>query len=165
MYTLEPSADGPGPARSVGRAKVVEVRRVVVPDAYDNQDILVREGSTLIRSSNGRWASRFSLSATHFLSRQLAQRRPDILFTDQPQVEAPDYRLFVTVNALDVVANGAATLEADWLIVPRDPRRPSLRQRATLRTTGSTATDQDVVSLNMALLRQLADALAASGPW
>jgi hypothetical protein len=40
-----------------------------------------------------------------------------------------------------------------------------LRQRATFRATGSTATDQDVVSLNMALLRQLADALNSSGPW
>jgi uncharacterized lipoprotein YmbA len=165
MYTLEPPADGSSPGPSAGKVKVVEVRRVVVPDAYDNQDILVREGSTLIRSSNGRWASRFSLNATHFLSRQLAQRRPDIMFTEQPQVEAPDYRLFVTVNALDVMANGAATLDADWLIVPRDPRRPSLRRRATFRATGSTATDQDVVSLNTALLRQLADALAASGPW
>ena len=165
VYTLEPSAAVPEAAPSTGKIKVIEVRRVVVPDAFDNQDIMVRHGSTLVRSSHGRWASRFSLNATYFLTRQLAQQRPDVLITDQPQIEQPDYRIFFNISTLDVTANGTATLEADWQIVPRDPALPSSRQRGRFSATGSVATDQDVVSLNMALLQQLADAIAASSPW
>ena len=165
VYTLEASGYASDTTPSTGKIKVVEVRRVVIPDAFDNQDIMIRQGSTLVRSSHGRWASRFSLNATYFLTRLLAQRRPDVLVTDQPQIEPPNYRLLTTVGALDVAANGTATLEADWLIVPRDPALPSHRKRGRFSATGPVATDQDVVSLNMALLRQLADAIAASSPW
>jgi uncharacterized lipoprotein YmbA len=165
VYTLEPPADAADAVSSTGKMKVVEVRRVAVPDALDNQDILVRQGSTLSRSSHGRWASRLSVLVTHYVARQLAQRRPDVLVTDQSQIEAPDYRLFITINALDITAEGTATLEADWLIVPRDPALPSRRQRGRFTATGPVATDQDVVSLNTALLSQLADAIAASSRW
>lgn len=165
VYTLEASGEISDATPSTGKIKVVEVRRVVVPDALDNQDIVVRQGSTLVRSSHGRWASRFSVNATYFLTRLLAQRRPTVLVTDQPQVEPPNYRLLVTIGALDLAANGTATLEADWLIVPRDPALPSQRQRGRFSATGPVATDQDVVSLNKAVLRQLADAIAASSPW
>jgi len=165
LYTLEAS-DAAAPATpSVGKVKVVEIRRAAVPDFLDNQDILVRRGSTLARSSQGRWASRLSLGATHFVTGQLAQRRPDILITDQPQIEPPDYQVFLTISTLDVTAAGTATMEADWLIVPRNAALPSQRKRGGFSVTGSTATDQDVVSLNTALFQQLADAIAASSPW
>lgn len=170
LYTLEP-ADGATQAASAsgrttsGRLKVVEVRRVIVPDQLDNQDILVRDGSTLVRSSQGRWATRLSLGATQFVTAELARREPNILITDQPQVEAPDYRLFLTISRLDVTADGSGTLEADWLIVPRNPASRSRRQRGRFTATGPVATDQDVVALNTALLRQLSDAVAASAPW
>lgn len=165
VYTLEASGDVSDATPSTGKIKVVEVRRVVLPDAFDNQDIMVRQGSTLVRSSHGRWASRLSLNATYFLTRLLAQRRPDVLVTDQPQVEPPKYRLLITIGTLDVTANGMAALDADWLIVPRDPALPSQRNRGRFSTTGPVATDQDVVALNTALLKQLADAIAASSPW
>ena len=162
---MEASGEVSNAAPSTGNVKVVEVGRVIVPDAFDNQDIMVRQGSTLVRSSHGRWASRFSVNASYFLTRLLAQRRPDVLVTDQPQVAPPSYRLLITIGTLDVTANGTATLEADWLIVPRDPTLPSQRKRGQFSATGPVATDQDVVSLNMALLRQLADAIAASSLW
>jgi uncharacterized protein len=165
VYTLEASGDASDTIAPAGKLKVVEVRRVVLPDAFDNQDIMVRQGSTLVRSSHGRWASRLSLNATYFLTRLLAQRRPDVLVTDQPQVEPPNYRLLITIGTLDVAANGMAALDADWLIVPRDPALPSQRKRGRFSATGPVATDQDVVSLNMALLKQLADAIAVSSPW
>jgi uncharacterized lipoprotein YmbA len=165
LYTLEPSDAAARVTPSVGKVKVVEIRRAAVPDFLDNQDILVRRGSTLVRSSQGRWASRLSLGATHFVTGQLAQRRPDMLITDQPQIEPPDYQVFLTISTLDVTAGGTATMEADWLIVPRNAALPSQRKRGGFSVTGSTATDQDVVSLNTALLQQLADAIAASSPW
>jgi uncharacterized lipoprotein YmbA len=164
VYTMEPSVGG-SDAALADKIKVLEVKRLAIPDAFDNQDIMVRHASTFARSSNGRWASRLSLNATFFLTCQIAQRRPDVLVTDQPQIEPPDYRLFVTINALDVTSNGAATLEADWLAVPRNLALPSFRQRGRFSVTGSAATDQDVVSLYTDLLRQLADAVAASSKW
>jgi uncharacterized protein len=165
LYTLEASDAAERTSPSVGKVRVVEIRRAAVPDFLDNQDILVRRGSTLVRSSQGRWASRLSLGATHFVTGQLAQRRPDILITDQPQIEPPDYQVFLTISTLDVTATGTATMEADWLIVPRNAALPSQRKRGGFSATGSTATDQDVVSLNTALLQQLTDAIAASSPW
>jgi uncharacterized lipoprotein YmbA len=165
LYTLEPPDTVARVTPSAGRVKVVEIRRAAVPDFLDNQDILVRRGSTLVRSSQGRWASRLSLGATHFVAGQLARRRPDILITDQPQIEPPDYQVFLTISTLDVTAGGSATMEADWLIVPRNTAQPSQRKRGAFTATGSTATDQGVVSLNTALLQQLADAIGASSPW
>jgi uncharacterized protein len=165
VYTLEPSTDASNKVPSTGSVKVVEVSRVAVPDALDNDDILLRRGSMLSRSSHARWASRFSVAVTHYITRQLAQRRPGVLITDQPQIEPPDYRLFLTINALDITANGTATLEADWLIVPRESARPSLRRRGRFTATGPVATDQEVVSLNTAVLSQLAAAVAASSRW
>lgn len=164
LYTLEPSGLAPQPAPTSTRMKVVEVRRVIVPDFLDTQDITVRHGNTLARSSEGRWASRLSLAATYYLTGQLARRRPAVLVTEQPQVEPPDYRLFITISTLDVTNDGTGTLEADWLVVPRTGPA-SQRRRGRFTTTGPVATDQDVVQLNTALLQQLSDAVAASAPW
>jgi uncharacterized protein len=50
-------------------------------------------------------------------------------------------------------------LEADWTLVPRDPARPTRRQRARFVARGPVATDQDVVNLMQAVLTQLADAI------
>ena len=57
--------------------------------------------------------------------------------TDQPQIEAPNYRIFITIATLDVTTAGVATLEADWLIVPRNPDQPTRRDRG--RFTGERA--------------------------
>jgi hypothetical protein len=43
--------------------------------------------------------------------------------------------------------------------VPRDPARPTRRQRARFVARGPVATDQDVVNLMQAVLTQLADAI------
>jgi uncharacterized lipoprotein YmbA len=159
LYTLDAPGTAADSAPLSGKPVVIEVRRVAIPDYLDTQDILVRAGNTLNRSQHGRWASRLSLGATHFLAGRLAERRPDALVTDQPQIEPPTYRIFVTINTLDVTTAGVATLEADWLIVPRNPALPTRRARARFSATGPGATDQDVVLLDQAVLRQLADSI------
>ncbi len=159
LYTLgAPSiaADAPPLGR---RAMVIEVRRVTLPDYLDTQDIFVRDGNRLERSSRGRWASRLSLGITDLLTGRLAQRRPDALVTDQPQTQAPSYRILVNISRLDVTTGGVATLEADWLIVPPDPAVPTRRDRAQFSATGPVATDQDVVTLEESLLDRLAAAI------
>jgi hypothetical protein len=159
LYTLDVPAAAAESAPLGGKPVVIEVRRVAIPDYLDTQDILVRAGSTLDRSRQGRWASRLSLGATHFLAVRLAERRPDALVTDQPQIGAPDYRIFLTINTFDVTTSGVATLEADWLIVPRNPAAPTRRARARFSATGPVATDQDVVLLDKAVLQQLANSI------
>jgi uncharacterized protein len=159
LYTLAPPDRSSQAAALARRAMVIEIRRVAIPDYLDTQDILVRDGSTLQRSAHGRWATRLSLGVTRYLTGLLALRHPEALVTDQPQIETPDARILVTISTLDVTSAGVATLEADWTLVPRDPARPTRRQRARFVANGSVATDQDVVNLMQAVLTQLADAI------
>jgi uncharacterized lipoprotein YmbA len=158
-----PGAGVPGPIALPPGATVIEVVRVTLPDYLDTQDLLVRRGSTLETSHTGRWASRLSLGATELLTARLARTRPDALVTDQQQTTAPSYRLLVNISRLDVAAEaagaGRATLEADWLIVPRDAARPTLRSRISLGAAGPVGSDPDVVALETTLLSRLADAI------
>ncbi len=159
LYTLEPPAPPFGTTPLPRRAAVIEIRRVVVPDYLDSQDILVRNGNTLQRSTHGRWASRLSLGVTRYLTGILATQRPDALVTDQPQVETPNDRIFITISTLDVTSAGVATLEADWTIVPTSSTQPARRGRVRFAATGPVATDQDVAELMQSLLTRLAEAI------
>ena len=159
LYTLEsPGAlatERPLSPHSV----VIEVRRVVIPDALDTQDIVVRNGNQFDRSPTGRWATRLSVAITHYLTGQLTARRPDALVTDQTQVGTPNDRLYIAISTLDITRAGQAVLEADWTIVPRNPSLPDRRQRGRFTTQGPAASDHDVVVLLQALLQQLANAI------
>ena len=172
VYTLGDAAvnaQGTAPGGAVDasplgrRALVVEVARVSLPDDLDTQDIQVRHGNVLQPSRRGRWASRLSVAATGLLTARLARRRPDALFTDQPQAGTPSDRVLVNISRLDVTAEGTATLEADWQIVPRDPARPARRNRANVSAAGPVATDADVVALVRAVLDQLAARIDVAG--
>lgn len=159
LFTLE-APDALAAERSLSaHSLVIEVRRVVIPDALDTQDIVVRNGNQFDRSSTGRWASRLSMAITHYLARQLAVRRPGALVTDQTQVGTPNDRLYVNISTLDITTAGQAMLEADWTIVPRNPSAPDRRQRGRFTAQGPVATDHDVVVLLQSLLTQLADAI------
>ena len=159
LYTLESpralATERPLAPHSV----VIEVRRVVIPDALDTQDIVVRNGNQFDRSSTGRWATRLSMAITHYLTGQLAARRPDALVTDQTQIGTPNDRLYIAISTLDITSAGQVALEADWTIVPRNPSLPDRRQRGRFTTQGPVASDHDVVVLLQALLKQLADAI------
>lgn len=159
LYTLTPS-DAPVAAVALSnRMLVIEIRRVVIPDYLDTQDILIRNGNMLQRSPHGRWASRLSIEATRYLTGLLAARRPNALITDQLPVATPNDRIFITISNLDVTSAGLATLEADWTIVPKNPAQPIRRRRAQLTANGPVKTDQDVVILTQAVLTRLADAI------
>jgi len=138
---------------------VIEIRRVVIPDYLDNQDILVRNGNTLQRSSRGRWASRLSTEVTRYLTGLLAARRPNALVTDQPPVETSQDRIFITISKLDVTSSGVAMLQANWTIVPHNAAQPVRSQRALFTANGPVNTDHDVVVLTQAVLMRLADAI------
>jgi uncharacterized protein len=159
LYTLGVPSASADTAPLGGKPMVIEVRRVTVPDYLDTEDILVRDGNTLVRSSQGRWGTRVSLGVTYFLTGKLAQRRPDALVSNQTPIEAPTYRLFINIGTLDVTSSGTVTLDANWELVPRDPALPVRRHRGRFTSTGPATTDQDVVALTVAVLQQLADAI------
>jgi uncharacterized lipoprotein YmbA len=147
-------------ARPSGKVSfVVAVARVTIPDELDTEDIFVRDGSTLRRSVQGRWGSRLSLGITDRLTERLAGRYPHALVTDRPLTETPSYRVLINIGRLEVTTEGVATLDADWLVVPRDPGALARRDRAHFSATGPVATDQDVVTLMGVVLDQLAGAI------
>ncbi len=164
LYTLGAPAQAADASPLGARPVVIEVARVAVPDELDTEDINVRDGSILRRSQTGRWASRLSVGITDRLTSRLAARRPDALVTDRPQTEAPTDRVLVSISRLDVTPKGVATLAANWLIVPRDPARPTRRDRGLFSVTGPVAADQDVVTLEGMLVDRLADAIDLSRP-
>ncbi len=155
VYTLDAPAVlvDTGPAQTQAS---LEVRRIVLPDYLDTQDIVLREGSQINRSNHARWASRLSVGATDLITARLDAARPDLFITDQPQVSPARYRLFINISRLDVSWDGTASLAADWTIVPRDDRRPELHDRTAFALTGPVKTDADVVALTNAVLDELA---------
>jgi uncharacterized lipoprotein YmbA len=159
LYTLgtPPPATETRPAGKV--SVVIAVARVTIPDELDTEDIFVRDGSTLRRSVRGRWGSRLSLGITDRLTERLAARYPQALVTDRPLTETPSDRVLINVGRLDVAAAGVATLDADWLVVPRDSAKVARRDRAHFSATGPVATDQDVVTLTEVLVDRLAGAI------
>ncbi len=155
VYTLDAPAvtvDN-GPAQT---AASLEVWRIVLPDYLDTQDIVLRQGSEINRSSHARWASRLSTGATDLITARLAAARPDLFITDQPLVTPARFRLFINISRLDVSADGTASVAADWTIVPRDESRPERRDRTSFALTGPVKTDADIVALTNAVLDELA---------
>jgi uncharacterized lipoprotein YmbA len=143
---------------------VIAIGRISVPDYLDTEDILVRHGSVVQRSDTGRWASRLSLGATALITERLAQSRPDALVTDDPQTTTATDRVIVDVSRLDLsmdrnAPGGAATLEADWIIVPVDPTARTRRDRTQITVDGPVDNDAAVVALTTAALTRLAAAI------
>ena len=163
-YTLGTAGNAPDAAPLGKSPAVIAIARVTISDDLDTQDIVVRDGSTLRRSHLGRWASRLSLGITDRLTERLATRYPRALVTDRPLTETPTDRLLINIGRLDVTAGGVATLDADWLVVPRDAGKATLRNRVHFSATGPVATDQDVVTLIGVVVDRLAGAIELPGP-
>ncbi|MCW4591475.1 PqiC family protein [Gluconacetobacter entanii] len=171
FYTLGASAIATGattPSGSVSAVTdttpVIQVEQARIPDYLDGQDILVRDGHEIERSSLGRWASRLSVGATDLVTARLAQKWPDRFVTDQPQPIPASWRLAINISRLDVSRNGAAALNADWAIIPQDLRQPIARNRTHIEVAGGTATNNHVAEITESLLDQLSDKIAASWP-
>ncbi len=153
------AAADPPPAKG---APVIQIARVSMPEYLDSQDLIVRRGDVLERSSTGRWASRLSIAATDLLTAQLTVHTPDAWVTDVPPARAPDYRLIVHIDRLDITSSGTGVLEADWDIVPRAPSGEVIRHRTDFSMQGAVGTDEAVVRLERRLLDRLASEIASA---
>ena len=164
LYVLGAAGGGSGaePGTTRSGPMVIELARLSLPDYLDNEDIVVRQGSTLQVSHTGRWASRLSEGATALITARLAQTRPGVLVTRQTQAVTPAYRIRINISRFDVATAGStvdASLDADWSIVPGDPGRAPRRDRTHLSASGPGGSDQDVVAIQTTLLSRLADAI------
>ena len=143
-----------------GRPMVIEVARVSLPDEIDSEDMLVRNGPTLVRSSTGRWASRLSLQVTDRVTARLAERRPDALVVNRAQAQSPSYRIVINIARLDVLSDGSGTLEADWQIIPADAAIAAARDRGQFSVRQDASKSDNLVVAEIAdLLDQLARAI------
>jgi uncharacterized protein len=137
-------------------APVIEIARVSLPEYLDSEDLIVRRGDVLERSSTGRWASRLSIAATDLLTTQLTARTRDAWVTDEPQARTPDYRLIVHIDRLDITSSGRGLVEADWEIVPRGACGEVVRRRTGFTMNGAVGTDEAIVRFERRLLVRLA---------
>lgn len=146
------------------RATTIAISRVILPDYLDSQDIITRQGEEILRSPRSRWATRLSIGVTDLLTNVLANKRPSELITDQPLADVTTMRVQIDVSRFDVDANGQATLDATWAVLPRDPSQPLTRDRTHLVATGSVSTDADVAALMRGLVIRLADRVNTTIP-
>ena len=160
IYTLAlPPATGPDP--QLGRKPVViAVSRITLQSDVDGTDIILRDGTVLRRSLTGRWGTRLSTGIAQRLADRLAERYTQALVTTSPLTDAPDVTLRINVSRLDIAADGTAVLEADWLVIPRNPRLPERQQRTRIVLQAPVATDADVVAVTGTLTDRLAEAVA-----
>jgi uncharacterized lipoprotein YmbA len=163
LYTLEPDGSalgGAGDQPVLGATPtVIAVAPVAVPAELDSEDVSVRSGAVVQRSSSGRWASRLSNEITERLTADLAARDPQALVTSAPQGQTPTYRVVVTLSRFDVSAAGRVVVTADWAIVPADPAAAVQRGRTIFAVEGPVATDVQVVTLQGAAVDRLGRAI------
>ncbi|NHO31068.1 PqiC family protein [Acetobacter fallax] len=167
LYTLGGAATPAGQAQGLVApgTPVLEIRRVSLPDYLDTQDIVVRNGQSLDRSPNGRWAERLSDGITDFIVARVGSARPDIFVTGQSLTGPATARLAISITRLDVAASGTAILEASWAVIPADEHQPEGQlQRGTISVSGPSKTDANIVTLTNTLIRQLSDRITQSLP-
>ncbi len=156
LYTLSgPASDQTAPPLAA-RPTIIEVERVTLPDEIDTEDILLRDGPILRRSTKGRWASRLSLQITGLVVHDLAAERPDALVTEHAEAGPPTCRLRIRIAQFYVNANGSADLAADWAIIRQAQDNAVTIGRLRVTLHGLVASDQDVVALQKDMVRKLA---------
>jgi hypothetical protein len=160
--TLPPPS---GPETPLGRRPaVIAVSQITLPNDVDSNDIILRDGSVLRRSMTGRWGSRLSVGMTARLTGRLAARYPQALVTSAPLTDAPSVSVRIAISRLDISADGLAVLEADWIVVPANPRAPIRQERTRIALEGPVATDQDIVTLTGQLVDRLATGIDVGTP-
>ncbi|MFT9419207.1 membrane integrity-associated transporter subunit PqiC [Acetobacter sp.] len=165
LYTLGvPSDANIGEPHLSSRAATIAISRVILPDYLDSQDIITRQGEEILRNARARWATRLSLGVTDLLTNVLSNKRPSAMITDQPLADVATMRVQIDISRFDVDTNGVATLDATWVVLPRDPSLPLIRERTHLVATGDVGSAAEVASLMRKLVIQLAERVNTTIP-
>lgn len=166
IYVLDIANDAAADASATSTAPVLRLERVLVPDYLDTTDILTRAGGHELRSSRtGQWGERLSLGITHALRADLASRLPTHIVAGTQPTDKGAHRIFVTVDAFNVWADGHCILTANWSLLENGGRDAELTEHGAFTTpaaSGETASDATVVAAMADAVSQLADGIAST---
>ena len=166
VYVLgTPGEPAAGVRDDTGR-RVIEVKRVLVPDYLDNTDITLRTGASEVTpSQTGAWGERLSTGFTQALAGALAKRVPAAVVVARPPVVRPAVQVLMEVTGMQAGADGEATLSGRWTILRlRDGSAPQTIASAqgNFVAHGAGSGDAAVVAAINDLIDQIADRLALS---
>lgn len=164
-YLLNPVALE-APARPpAGRARILAIDPVVLPEYLDRPEIVARTaGQELAVSDASRWGERLQAGLDRILALDLSAQlsRDGIVVASGSQTPDIDYELAVVVDAFEKDPQGNAMLAARWTVL--DGRRRTVLARSQGIYTEPVAgpgDDAQVIALNRTLDRLSTD-LAAS---
>ncbi len=167
IYVLgAPVVPAAGVRDDTGR-RVIEVKRVLVPDYLDSTDILLRTGANeLTPSRTGVWGERLSIGITQALAGALARRVPSAVVVARPPVARPAVQVLVDVSDLRATAAGEAVLTAHWTVLRLSgaaaaPRTDTSAQGSFVAHWEGSG-DAAVVAAIGSVIDQLADRIAVS---
>lgn len=167
LYTLA------GPSVSAGShtqgavqpgTPVLEIRRVSLPDYLDGQDLITRDGSSLSRSPDGRWAERLSDGITDYLTAQIGAARPDLFVTREAPLTTSSSRLRISITRLDLPVSGPATLDATWSLVPANEKQEIQTWRESVSVSEAVQTDLATVHVTDELIAGLGQRILQTVP-
>lgn len=117
LYLLGRPAESWSAPASLSGAPRVQVCPILVPDYLDTTELVLRSGNHELKVSSGaRWGERLSIGLTAALAADLAARLPEDWVMLDPSGENAARRVFVTVTAFDVWADGHCVLAAGWTV-------------------------------------------------
>lgn len=166
IYLLgTPAEPAAGVRNDIGR-KVIELKRVLIPDHLDSTDILLRTGANELKASEtGIWGERLSVGITQALAGALARRFPSALVVARPPATPPTLQILVDVTALQADAGGDCVLSANWTVLrPRDnagTQQTVASAQGSFRTRADAPGDAALVAAITGAINQLADQIAA----
>lgn len=164
VYVLDNAKDS-AEVSATSTAPVLRLERVLVPDYLDTTDILTRVGGHELRSSQtGQWGERLSLGITHALRDDLATRLPTPILAGIEHGGEAVLRVLVSIETLDVWADGHCILTANWSLLEKDKPNAVLTEQGafTAAASGENPGDAMVIAAMANAVSQLADSIAST---
>ena len=166
VYVLGAPGEAAAGVRDDTGRRVIEVKRVLVPDYLDSTDITLRTGTSEVKPSpTGVWGERLSIGFTQALAGALAKRVPSAVVVARPPVVRPAVQVLMEVTGMQAGADGEAALSGRWTILRlRDGSAPQTIASAqgNFVAHGTGSGDAAVVAAINDLIDQVADRLAIS---
>lgn len=129
FYALQSQPVGTVPSQTVTTPLVL---KVTLPSLVDRNELVLREGNSVIVMEHERWAAPLADQVTAVLGQDLEERRPDIMIS--PRLLSPGANIVVSVDIVELSASRSdgVSMEARWR-VKRDGGDQSLTGRATFK--------------------------------
>jgi uncharacterized lipoprotein YmbA len=163
IYILTPPADASASLPVPANAPAFELLPVGIPDYLDTTDILLRNGANeLVASPTAHWGERLSAGLTRALAVGLQKQLPAASVTLLPSFGQKSRRIVVTVEALDLWADGHCVLTAHWMILGDSGQSALASSRGSFTAPPQGTGDGAAVAGVSSVVAQLTDQVAAT---